>query len=83
MYTDCKYKKITVEYQDGRTLIDENFDDEPLFVFRAQDKLAPIALVAYIETLYAIDQDKYGEMIHHIEEHLEGFRAWTPRRLPD
>ena len=99
MHKDCKYNRITVEKEDtsspdGGFLVDSKSglsNMEPLFVFRAQDKLAPIALAAYIEALRAVDftmdseslSTNNQEMIAHVERHLEDFRAWTPRRLPD
>ncbi len=83
MHKDCKYARVTVEKEDGKVLIDSKsgLSQEPLFVFRAQDKLAPIALAAYIEALYAIGDR--NEMIEHVERHLEDFREWTPRKMPD
>lgn len=57
-------------------------DDEPLFVIRAQDKLAPTAIKIYIMLLEA-----NGANTHKIIEakaSLSAFEKWEgPKKLPD
>lgn len=53
---------------------------EPYMVFRAQDKLAPVALRAYMNAL--IQEGIEGEPIGHMQEHILEFMAWPYQKLP-
>ncbi len=79
--TCTKYVRVTVEKADGTILVDENPGDEPLFVFRGQDKLAHYALEAYADALMLAEVD--GAFLTHIEEHLEEFKRWPNQKMPD
>jgi len=72
-----KYSRVVVTKMDGTTIP----EDEPVFVLRAQDILAPIAVNFYADLLEATTGN-----------HQEGERArnfallmanWSPRKVPD
>jgi hypothetical protein len=72
-----KYRKVIVEKEDG-TRIPE---DEPVFVLRAQDILAPIAVRFYAElVLGATDDFRKAVEIQNIASLMTG---WKKRKLPD
>lgn len=56
-------------------------EDEPVFILRAQDKLAPDALRHWIEMakMYGIDKNT----INQAEKQLERMAEWEPQGLPD
>lgn len=56
-------------------------EDEPIFVFRAQDRLAPsfIRLWAQSAKLGGMSQAKYDEAIAC----CEAMEAWPTRKMPD
>lgn len=72
-----KYRRVIVEKEDG-TLIPS---EEPVFVLRAQDVLAPIAV-----EFYAMLQDMaigIGGKGAEIRTVAAAMRSWHTRRLPD
>lgn len=72
-----KYRAIIVVKQDGTLLP----DDEPVFVLRAQDILAPAALMQYADLYEAVTGDS-----HHagnIRDFARVMTTWEPRKLPD
>ena len=79
--TCTKYVRITVEKADGTILVDEKPGDEPLFVFRGQDRLAANVLEEYMEALYEADVD--DAFIDHIREHVDEMRQWPNQKTPD
>ena len=55
-------------------------DDEPVFIFRAQDMLVPLVLAYYRDLREAMgDYDTVDE----IEHQRRRFITWEPRKLPD
>jgi len=75
---DKKYGKVTLENR-------PNADpDEPCFVFRAQDILAPPALYAYADLIEAtIPGERARNMAIHIREQARAMANWPNRKLPD
>lgn len=72
-----KYSKVEVEKADGTRIP----DGEPVFVLRAQDILAPIALKLYADMYEAATGD-----FHHASEirsFAQVMTTWSPRKLPD
>jgi hypothetical protein len=53
-------------------------EDEPVFVFRAQDALVPLVLAFYRDLREAM-----GDDIDSIEHQRRRFLTWKPRKLPD
>lgn len=59
--------------------------DEPVFLLRAQDELAIVALKAYLEA----GQKGFGDLsifpawADAIQEHIEAFKDWQLKKLPD
>ena len=72
-----KYQKITVEKKDG-TFIPA---DEPVFLLRAQDILAPAAVDYYADLVESTTGDKLKA--EGIRDIAEAMVSWTPRKLPD
>jgi hypothetical protein len=75
---DKKYGQVTIENRPNAPA------DEPCFVLRGQDILAPIAMAAYADAVEATIpglQGKYAA--EHIREQCKTFAAWAPRKLPD
>lgn len=68
---------ITITKADG-TPIPHN---EPIFVLRAQDKLAASAVRYYAQLLAR--QIGHGDAVLHIIEHAEEMDAWPIKKLPD
>ncbi len=60
--------------------VDHIPDDEPIFIFRAQDALATIAIRFYQELRRSIG-DKEGA--DDIELAIKRFNAWDTKKLPD
>ena len=54
--------------------------DEPLFLLRGQDTLAPDTVIFYASLVDARDADLD---IGHLKQHANRMRAWQPRKLPD
>lgn len=70
-----KYGKVTLE----KKVIP---DDEPVFVFRAQDSLALIALGAYYEAvLVSGSMDDAG--LERLKQQMANFRSWPTKKPPD
>jgi len=72
-----KYKRVEVEKQDG-TLLPK---DEPVFVLRAQDILAPIAVDYYARLFELATGDAHHA--HELRSFAKVMTAWHPRKLPD
>lgn len=74
--TMAKYKRVIVEKQDG-TLIPA---EEPVFVLRAQDILAPLAVEYYAELVDRAIGGGIGASIRNISADM---RNWKTRKWPD
>ena len=75
---DKKYGNVTIERRPDAPA------DEPCFVLRGQDILAPIAMAAYADAVEATipgTQGKYAA--EQIREQCKTFAAWQNRKLPD
>ena len=72
---DLKYGKVTLENK-------QIPDDEPVFVLRAQDKLAVVALVAYLEAAH-VQSNMNAGALDSLFQTLSNFRNWPNRKLPD
>lgn len=72
-----KYKDFHIEKVDGTPIP----DDEPVFILRAQDVLAPIAIHYYARIFYGA----VGDYHHASEIHAfaQAMTAWEPRKMPD
>ncbi len=72
-----KYSEVHVVKADGTPIP----DDEPVFVLRAQDILAPIAVHHYARLFYGAT----GDYHHSSEIHAfaQVMTTWEPRKLPD
>ena len=59
--------------------------DEPLFLLRGQDKLAPCTVKHYAEDirLSKIPEPTRSTMREHILAFADRMEAWEPRKLPD
>ena len=72
---DLKYGRVTTEYG-------EIPDDEPVFLFRAQDKLAYPILISYLAMA-----DGFGnfdeDAIDQIYEQAQSFKEWPTKKLSD
>jgi hypothetical protein len=71
-----KYKRVVVEKDDGTSVP----EDEPVFVLRAQDVLAPIAVRFYASLVAAVG-DPMGA--GRIESFADRMAAWPTKKLPD
>jgi hypothetical protein len=72
-----KYSSIIVTKQDG-TEIPRN---EPVFVLRAQDILAPIDIMFYAKLVETATNNR--PMVEDIKAVARAMEAWWPRKLPD
>jgi len=64
----------------GKVDIPNVGDDEPVFILRAQDKLAEAAIVMY----QALAASHGAEVANGVETELEVFRRWGgKKKLPD
>ena len=78
MPKDNKYGKVTLERRPQAPA------DEPCFVLRASDILAPIAIWAYADLVEAAVPGAAGNnMAYHIREQAKVMAAWPGRKLPD
>lgn len=72
-----KYKVSVTKLSDGRDIP----SDEPIFILRAQDVLAPIALRFYADLVQgAIGDFRVAEQIRDFALIMA---SWSPRKLPD
>ena len=71
MAIDAKYGKVSIK---GIP------EDEPVFIFRAQDMLAPLVLAYYRDLREALGD---LDVIDRIEHQRRRFLTWKPRKLPD
>ena len=71
---DLKYGKVTLE----KKVIP---DEEPVFVFRAQDALATGVIAHYLGLL--IQQSAPGNMIDLVRQQFENFVLWPKKKMPD
>lgn len=62
-------------------------DNEPLFLLRGQDILAPEAVRRYVEEVERSGAfggvDRNGEAMQDIIDHADDMERWQPRKLPD
>ena len=69
------------------TLDDLGFPpDEPLFLLRGQDRLAPDMVRQYIRLVESEEGAFSGNrqaVINHLYEFLNRMERWEPRKLPD
>lgn len=72
MNENRKYGRITIEGKDIP-------EDEPIFVLRGQDKLAPTAVRLYADLLELAGCR--GQM--EVRAFAREMEAWQPRKLPD
>lgn len=78
MPKDRKYGNVTLEKRQDAP------PDEPCFVLRAQDILAPIAVRAYADLVEASIPGAPGRnMADHIRGQADQMAAWPKRKLPD
>lgn len=87
MYADT----TQVHLKDLRAALNASEDnsfpqDEPLFLLRGQDDLAPDTVLRYLrlvdEESGAFSEDREGTIIR-LYELVALMRAWEPRKLPD
>ena len=72
-----KYHRVTIEKQDGSYVP----RDEPVFILRAQDVLAPIAVRYYADLVYATtDNFAVASEIRHVAALMA---AYPTKKLPD
>ena len=58
--------------------------DEPCFILRGQDLLAPIAVRAYADAVEATVGGQAGKnRAARIREIADQMAAWKPRKIPD
>lgn len=72
-----KYLDFDITKPDGTKIP----HDEPVFILRAQDLLAPVAVMQYADLYEAVTGDS-----HHagtIRAFAKSMTTWTPRKLPD
>ena len=71
---DGKYGRITTEFKQIPI-------DEPVFLLRAQDRIACIALMEYARAYrdYSGDMEGYARLMRIVDE----FDAWPTKKLPD
>ena len=55
-------------------------EDEPVFVFRAQDIFVPLVLAYYRDLREALGEH---DVVERIEHQRKRFITWKPRKLPD
>ncbi len=64
----------------GKLDIPKIREDEPVFILRAQDKLAEPTLEMY--RILAASHD--SKLVNKLQEEIDRFRRWKgPRKLPD
>lgn len=64
----------------GKVTIPKVGDDEPVFILRAQDRLAEAAMKMYA----ALAESHGSEAARGLEEEIDVFRRWEgKRKLPD
>ena len=71
MAIDAKYGKVSIK---GIP------EDEPVFIFRAQNMLTPLVLAYYRDLREAMGDHNVVERIEHQRRR---FLTWKPRKLPD
>ncbi|KKM51395.1 hypothetical protein LCGC14_1555510 [marine sediment metagenome] len=76
----------TPELATARLTLDEDGfpEDEPLFLLRGQDTLAPLSVRGY--AMMAQDAGAFGgsvEVYEHIRDFADRMERWEPRKLPD
>lgn len=69
-----KHGIITLEKKDSS-------DEEPMFVLRGQDILAPYLVDLYADLYESATND--SETANKIRDHAQEMRNWQPRKLPD
>lgn len=76
-----------VTHDDLRSVLAEHNElgfppDEPLFLLRGQDVLAPETVIFYASLVDARDAFAHLDL-GHFKEFADRMRAWEPRKLPD
>ena len=72
-----KYRRVTIEKQDGSYVP----EDEPVFILRAQDVLAPIAVRYYADLVYATTGNiAVAGQIRNVASLMA---AYPTKKLPD
>ncbi len=75
MSMDRKYGKVMTEHGNIP-------DDEPVFVLRAQDRLAVVALEAYVATCRACLEVKTNHS-NLVDDAISAFKQWDVKKTPD
>jgi hypothetical protein len=71
---------MAVSTKYGNLSIPKVGDDEPVFILRAQDKLAEAAIGMY----KALSASHGASVARDIDKEIESFRNWKgPKKLPD
>ena len=71
---------MAVSEKYGKVHIPNIGDDEPVFILRAQDKLANVAVTMY----QALAASHGAAVAKELEKEIESFRKWTgKKKLPD
>lgn len=83
-------QRVEVEASDLRAALNAHADgcfppDEPLFLLRGQDVLAPCTVRHYAEDvrLSKMKEPMRANMRRHILDFADQMAAWQPRKLPD
>lgn len=77
-------KKHELElYAAGKGVLGKAADDEPLFILRAQDKLAPIIVEMWAGLAEATVAGDIDAKINEARVLASKMRAWPNRKLPD
>ncbi len=64
----------------GKVSIPRIKDDEPVFILRAQDKLAEATIKMY----QALAESHGSKLVGSLDEEIDAFRKWKgPKKLPD
>jgi len=63
----------------GRISIPKVGADEPVFILRAQDKLAVSALEMYLALASSHDRP----VAHSLLKEIEAFKEWPTKKMPD
>ena len=68
-------------FKNNDRVLDKISDDEPIFVLRAQDLLAPMIIRLWAEAAQhlGISDERYNEAIDAVEQ----MESWPTRKFPD
>jgi hypothetical protein len=73
---------MAIEGKYGRIDVPGIPDDEPIFIFRAQDRLAEKVVRSYAGLLSLLHQDR-KEMIAAVMEAADRMKQWPVKKTPD